>query len=83
MAKSKRWALLANYGDRTLMRNRIVNEIAQCTDLTTGMGWSPMGEFVELVLNGEHQGNYYLSEQVRVESNRLDIDEYSDCLYEI
>lgn len=83
MAKSKRWALLANYADRTLMRNRIVNEIAQCTDLATGMGWSPMGEFVELVLNGEHRGNYYLSEQVRVESNRLDIDEFSDCLYEI
>lgn len=83
MAKSKRWALLANYGDRILMRNRIANEIAQCTNLSSGMRWSPMGEFVELVLNGEHRGNYYLSEQIRVESNRLDIDEYSDCLYEI
>ena len=83
MASSKRWALLANYGDRILMRNQIVNEIAQCTDLSTGMGWSPSGKFVELVLNDVHQGNYYLSEQVRVETNRLDIDDYSDCLYEI
>ena len=83
MASSKRWALLANYADRILMRNQIVNEIAQCTDLSTGMGWSPSGKFVELVLNGQHRGNYYLSEQVRVETNRLDIDDYSDCLYEI
>jgi len=83
MPKSKRWVLLANYGDRTLMRNEIANEIAQCTDLSTGMGWSPSGKFVELVLNGEHRGNYYLCEQVRVESNRLDIDEYSDYLLEM
>lgn len=83
MPSSKRWALLANYGDRILMRNQIANEIAHCTDLSTGLGWTPSGQFVELVLNGEHRGNYYLSEQVRVESNRLDIDEFSDCLYEI
>ena len=83
MASSKRWVLLANYGDRTLMRNVIANEIAQCTDLSTGMEWSPIGKFVELVLNGEHRGNYYLSEQVRVETNRLNIDEDSDYLLEI
>ena len=57
--------------------------MAQCTNLSTGMGWSPIGQFVELVMNGEHKGNYYLSEQIRVESNRVDIDEFSDCLYEI
>ena len=83
MPSSKRWALLANYDDRTLMRNQISNEIAHCTSLSTGLGWTPSGKYVELVFNGQHQGNYYLSEQVRVESNRLDIDEYSDCLYEI
>ena len=83
MASSKRWVLLANYGDRTLMRNVIANEIAQCTDLSTGMEWSPIGKFVELVLNGEHRGNYYLSEQVRVERNRLNIDEDSDYLLEM
>ena len=83
MASSKRWVLLANYADRTLMRNEIANEIAHCTDLSTGMGWSPSGKFVEVVLNGTHIGNYYLSEQIRVETNRLDLDEFSDCLYEI
>ena len=83
MASSKRWVLLSNYADRTLMRNTIASEIAQCTDLSTGMGWSPIGKYVELVLNGTHMGNYYLSEQIRVESNRLDLDDFSDCLYEI
>lgn len=83
MAKSKRWVLLANYADRILMRNEIANEISHCTDLSTGMGWAPHGEFVELVLNGTHIGNYYLSEQVRVESNRIDIDEFSDYLVEM
>lgn len=79
MASSKRWCLLANYKDRTLMRNDIAFKLGNTTDLA----WSPHGRFVELILNGNHIGNYYLSEQVRVERNRVDINEVSDYLLEI
>ena len=79
MAPSKRWCLLANYKDRTLMRNDIAYKLANATDLA----WSPHGRFVELVLNGNHIGNYYLSEQVKVERNRVDINKKVDYLLEI
>lgn len=71
MAKHKRWCLLANYLDRTLLRNAVAFEIAKCTSLE----WTPSGQFVELVFNGVHRGNYFLCEQIKVDKNRVNIAE--------
>ena len=70
MPKNKRWILLANYFDRTLLRNDVAFHIASLTN----MKWTPRGRFVELVLNGRHQGNYYLCEQIRVDKKRVAIE---------
>ena len=70
MPKHKRWVLLANWMDRTLLRNDVSFEIARRI-----MAWAPRGKFVELYLNGEHKGNYYLCEQIKVDKNRVNIDE--------
>ena len=69
MHKQKRWILLANYKDRTLMRNDICFWISRQTD----MPYTVNGQFVELVWNGEHRGNYYLCEQIRIDNHRIDI----------
>jgi hypothetical protein len=71
MPKHKRWILLANFMDRTLMRNIVAMKVASLT----GLDWNPRCESVELVLNGKHQGNYLLIEQVRVDKNRVPIAE--------
>lgn len=71
MPKHKRWVLLANYLDRTLLRNHTAFYISTLTDLA----WTPRGEYVELVLNGEHKGNYYLCEQIKIDGNRVNIHE--------
>ena len=71
MKKHKRWCLLANWMDRTLIRNAVAFEISRKTELA----WTPSGKFVELILNGEHKGNYYLCEQVKVDENRVNITE--------
>ncbi len=73
MPKHKRWVLLANWIDRTLLRNDIAFEMARRI-----MEWAPRGKFVELYLNGEHQGNYYLCEQIKVDKNRVNIDELDE-----
>ena len=70
MHKQKRWILLANVKDRTLLRNDLAFWISRHTDY---MAYTVSGEFVELVWNGEHKGNYYLCEQIRIDNNRLDI----------
>ena len=71
MHKHKRWVLLANFLDRTLMRNIISMKVSSLTRLA----WTPGCVPVELVLNGEHMGNYLLIEQVRVDNHRVDITE--------
>lgn len=72
MKSSKHWILLANaYYDRTQLHNAAAFEMARLTDYP----WVQKGAFVELVLNGEHQGLYYLCEKIRVEKGKIDIKE--------
>lgn len=73
MPKHKRWVLLANWMDRTLLRNDVAFQISK----QTGLSWTPRGRFVEVVLNGSHIGNYYLCEQIKVDENRVNINEMS------
>jgi hypothetical protein len=77
MAKHKRWVLLANKIDKTMMRNKVTFMIAAACykDGATQQGWNPTGQSVELVLNGVHKGNYLLCEQIKVDANRVNIGE--------
>ena len=74
MPKHKRWVLLANWMDRTLLRNRVSFNLAERTDLA----YTPRGEFVEVFVNGRHMGNYFLCEQIKVDKNRVNIDELDE-----
>ena len=71
MHKHKRWVLLANFMDRSLMRNLVSMKVASMTSLA----WTPGCVPVEVVLNGKHQGSYLLIEQVRVDNHRVNITE--------
>lgn len=83
MPKHKRWVLLANWMDRTMLRNAVAFEIAHKAEdaFSDGLIWNPHGYNVELVINGRHVGNYYLCEQIKIDGDRVDIrDCYEDVL---
>lgn len=69
MPSAKRWILLANILDDTLIKNELVFRYAE--EYTTVP--SIEGEFVDLYINGDYGGNYYLCEKIEVSDNRLDI----------
>lgn len=71
MNKHKRWVLLANASDRTLLRNRVAFEIGR----RTGLAWTSDSRFVEVMLNGKYLGSYLLCEQIRIDKNRVNITE--------
>jgi len=71
MAPAKKWILLSNWIDRTLMRNAVAFEISKYS----GLDWTPHGKYVEVILNGKHIGNYYLCEKIEVHKNRVNIEE--------
>jgi hypothetical protein len=70
-AKAKSWTLLANAGDKTLMRNAVTSSMGKFL----GMSFNPAYKFVDVVLNGEFLGNYQISDQVEVRSHRVNIIE--------
>ena len=69
MPKDKDWALIANYSDKTLMKNYLAYRLAA----DVGMEYAPRCEFAELYLNGEYQGVYLLTETIKVNANRVNI----------
>lgn len=70
-AKAKKWTLLANCGDKTLIRNAITREMGEWLGLKN----NPAAKFVDLTLNGKFQGNYQISDQVEVKAHRVNITE--------
>ena len=70
-AKAKKWTLINNYGDKTLMRNLLAFELSR----KMGMPYTPYGTAVDLLLNGEYKGCYQLCDQIEVKSGRVDITE--------
>jgi spore coat protein CotH len=71
MHSDKNWILLANYDDKSLLRNYVAYALGD----RIGMAWSPHSGYVEVELNGQYQGIYELIESIRVDSNRVDIEE--------
>ncbi|MBR4996017.1 MAG: CotH kinase family protein [Alistipes sp.] len=72
MPKHKKWVLIGNYRDKTLLRNNVAWWIS---DKLSGIKYTPRFQHVELILNGTHRGVYQLVEQVRIDNDRVDINE--------
>ena len=70
-AKNKSWTLLANHGDKSLLRNAVTSRMGKFL----GMPFNPAAHFVDLVLNGTYLGNYQVSDQVNVDNKRVEIFE--------
>lgn len=71
MPKNRDWALLANYGDKTLLKNHIAFKLSEWL----GMEYTPRSQFVELFLNGSYRGIYQLCETIKVGKKRINIPE--------
>lgn len=69
-AKAKKWTLINNYGDKTLMRNIIAFEISR----RLNMEYTPYCQPVDVIVNGEYQGCYQLCDQIEVNSDRVDVE---------
>ena len=74
LGKNKHWVLLANYYDNSLVRNRITYWLGD----QVGMAYTPASEPVDVVMNNEYLGSYFLCEQIRVGKNRVEIDDLED-----
>ena len=69
MPSARKWILLANTLDDTLMKNAIVNRYAERYTTVP----SVQGRYVDLYINGDYRGNYYLCEKIEVSRTRLNL----------
>ncbi len=65
--KDRSWALLANYADKSALRNHAALYMGKisCLDFT------PCSHFVDLFLNGSYNGTYQLCEKIKVANHRV------------
>ena len=70
LGEDKEWVLLANYADKTLLRNVVAMKLSEIV----GMEWTPSMLPVEVYLNDEYMGCYTFSEHKKVSKHRVDLD---------
>lgn len=70
MGKGKKWALLANCFDPTLLRNYLSFDLAQELDLP----YTSQQRYAEVWLDGSYRGCYTVYEPVQEGTDRVDID---------
>lgn len=87
MPAHKRWVLLANWLDHSMIRNTVAFDIAHVIEyawrenstIGEGIPWTVHGQNVELVVISQkdkkayHVGNYFLCEQIKIDENRVNI----------
>lgn len=75
MDAAKKWIFISNAPDATLLRNALTRKLASRLNLAQ----SEEGVFVDLYLNGEYKGNYYVTEKVEVKESRLPITDLEEA----
>jgi hypothetical protein len=71
MPASRHWVLLANYADKTLVRNDVALMFAS----RLGFEFTPRAQYVELTMNGSYEGVYQIVEHIRIAKDRVNIPE--------
>lgn len=75
LSKSKHFALLAHADDRKgYLRNFTGFELGK----RIGLPWTPSQQPVEVIINGDYRGLYFLTESIRVDEDRVNITELAD-----
>ena len=80
MGAAKKWVMIANYWDKTMLRNYITLMMAA----EIGLNYAVEVRFADLYVNGKYQGNYLVTEKVEIGKQRVNIDDADgSVLFEI
>ena len=70
LPKGRKYALISNASDPSLVRNDMVRRM----EMALGLKYSHAGKFVDLYVNGEYEGNYYLIDSIEIGYERIAIN---------
>ena len=69
MPEDKKWIFLAEYSDKTMLRNSAAFEMGYISNLD----WTPQSEYAEVYLNNLYQGTYNITQKVEETNRRVAI----------
>lgn len=78
MPKAKKWVLLSNSSDASMMKNKIAFDVAN----NMGLSYSPSAEYIDLWVDGEYLGTYLVAEKVELGENRVNLADENAVLME-
>jgi len=67
------FVLYGPYSDKTLIKNVLSYELFRLTGR-----WAPRTRYIEVILNGNYNGIYVLTEKLKRDENRVDIDKLTN-----
>ncbi len=79
MGKAKKWILLANYYDGTMVRTKVFFDLAR----EIGLNDTPKTVFVDLYIDGDYRGVYELTEKIEIGSSRVDLTDEKGVILEM
>lgn len=79
MKKSRKWYLVANYMDDTNLRNEVGFLLEEMLDMKSRIE----GRFVELYMDGEYRGLYFLTQAVEIQKEGVDLRDSLGVLVEL
>lgn len=79
LKKAKKWVLLANQLDDSHLRNDVGLFVASLIDEE----YVTSGEFLELAVDGEEQGLYYLTHKVEISNGSVNLKDPYGVLFEL
>ena len=79
MPRAKNWTLLAGFVDRSLVREKVALDLGR--DMGN-LGWTPDSRYVEMFVNDQYMGAYLMTESVKIDGDRVDVDETQGMIME-
>ena len=65
--KDRSWVLIANYADKSAIRNHTALYMGKISNLN----YTPSSHFVDLILNGQYNGTYEVCEKIKISNHRV------------
>ena len=79
LGKNKKWILLANYFDESLMRNDIAMLFAEMLEVR----YNVRGEFAEVYFDGKYEGLYYVLPKIEIAKGSVNLKELDGVIFEL
>lgn len=79
MGKAKKWVLLSNYLDHSMLRNKLTEELCRAAGMECVMD----SVFVDLYTDGSYRGTYQLCEKVQIQKQRVNITDLGEKTEEL